>query len=103
MEQKDVITAVFGAAMGLAGILLVFVGFVYSRAETFDTESKRKKYGQVAKVGVIPFLLSLAAAAISLWWMLHPSSGAYMWALGSFSACMGLTALYGVVAFIFYL
>lgn len=103
MEKKDIVIAVFGAAVGLAGILLVFVGFVYSRSETFDLEATRTKYARVAKVGIVPFLLSLASAALCLRWMLYQSATSYNLALCSFYWCMGLTALYGIVAFIFYL
>ena len=103
METKDVVTAIFGAAVGLAGILLVFVGFVSSRAGTFDTERKRKKYENVAKVGIVPFLISLACSALCLSWMAEPSATTFCWVRLTIYASLGLTALYGLVAFVFYL
>jgi hypothetical protein len=103
METKDIAVAIFGAAVGLAGILLVVVGFVYSHAETIDLAQTRAKYRLVAKSGIVPFLVSLLCAAFCLRWMLIPSWVTFCWVRYSFYACLGLTALYGVVAFVFYL
>jgi hypothetical protein len=103
VEQKDIVVAVFGAAVGLAGILLVFVGFVYAHAETIDLANTRKKLKIVAKVGIIPFLVSLLCTSLSLNWMLHSSSGLFCWVCRSFWASIGLTGLYGTIAFLLYL
>jgi hypothetical protein len=103
MEPKEIVPAVFGAAVGLAGILLVFVGFIYSRVESFDLESDRTKFRRIARSALAPFLLSLISAGLCLNWMLHPSWSVYLWARFLFYASMGLTAVYGVVAFLFYL
>jgi hypothetical protein len=73
LETKDTIVAVFGAAVGLAGILLVFVGFVYSRVETFDLADQRDKFRFVAKCGIAPFLVALASATLCLRWMTNQS------------------------------
>lgn len=103
MEPKDIIIAIFGAGVGLAGILLVFVGFVYSHAESQPLEDDRKKYKLIAKIGLVPFLVSLLCASICLSWMFSPSATALCWARYTCYGGMGLTALYGVVAFLFYL
>jgi len=103
MEKKDIVIAVFGAAVGLAGVLLVFVGFVYSHAETITLEIPRKKNKLVAKIGLLPFLVCLVCASFSLTWMLCPTDCKFHWMVWSFYSGMGFTALYGIVAFIFYL
>lgn len=103
METKDIITAVFGAAVSLSGILLVFIGFVYVHAETFDLERLRTRYKLAAKFGMVPFLASLGCATIGLQWMLCPSINLFIWTRNLFYVCLGLTAMYGIVAFIFYL
>jgi hypothetical protein len=103
VETKDIVIAIFGAAVGLAGILLVFVGFIYSHAETIDLADTRQKYKVVAKLGLIPFLISLLSASLCLNWMLSPSPGVFCWVRYSFYGGMGSTALYGIVAFLFYL
>lgn len=103
MEPKDIVTAFFGAAVGLAGILLVFVGFVYSHGETLSLKADRDRFKLVAKIGLIPFLISLGCGWACVRWMLHPSLLALCWARYLVYASMGLTALYGIVAFLFYL
>jgi hypothetical protein len=94
---------VFGAAVGLAGILLVFVGFVYSRVETFDLATERNKFRLVAKCGIAPFLVALVSATLCLHWMINQLSTTEWLAVRLFYVGLALTALYGVVAFLFYL
>jgi hypothetical protein len=103
MEPKDAVIAIFGAAVGLAGILLVFVGFVYSHAESRELKDDRDKFKLVAKVGLFPFLICLGCGFLCLDWMSSPSPGIFCWARYALYGGMGLTALYGVVAFLFYL
>ena len=103
MEAKDIVTAIFGAAVGLAGILLVFVGFVYSHAEAQPLLGDRQKFKRVAKVGLLPFLNCLICAALCLNWMSSQSSTVFWWLQHALYGGLGLTALYGIVAFLFYL
>jgi hypothetical protein len=60
--MRDTVVAVFGASVGLAGLLLVFVGFIYARGESFTDVRRRDSYRRVARIGVVPFLASLACA-----------------------------------------
>jgi hypothetical protein len=103
VEAKDIVTAIFGAAVGLAGILLVFVGFVYSHAESQSLANDRTKFKLVAKVGLLPFLVYLACAFFCMNWMSTQSSTAFWWLQHALYGGLGLTALYGIVAFLFYL
>jgi hypothetical protein len=103
MEAKDIVIAIFGAAVGLAGILLVVVGFVYSHAESQPLEGDRKKFKRVAKVGLLPFVICLFCAFLCVRWMSLASPSLLCWIECSLYVGMGLTALYGVVAFLFYL
>lgn len=103
MEPKDIVTAIFGAAVGLAGILLVFVGFVYSHAESQPLKDDREKFKLVAKLGLLPFLVCLGDAFLCLHWMTSPSPAIFGWTRYALCGGMGLTALYGIVAFLFYL
>jgi hypothetical protein len=103
MEPKDVVVAIFGAAVGLAGILLVVVGFVYSHAESQPLADDRKKFKLIAKIGLLPFLICIACAFLCVNWMSSPSPAVLCWLRYTLYGGMGLTALYGVVAFLFYL
>jgi len=101
--QETVVSSILGASGGLAGILLVFVGFIYTRAEGFEVASRVRKYQAVGKVGLIPFAMALVCSWLCLQWFLSPDPMMYMWAVYSFQACLVLTGLYGIVALLFYI
>ena len=101
--EKDTILAIFGASVGLAGILLVFVGFVFSHAESFQNVGRKKSFQRVAKLGLIPFAISLFAAFLGLGWLQEPTPTIYYLALLSFKVALGSTLLYGVISVIFFL
>ncbi len=101
--ENGTITTLLGSSVGLAGILLVFVGFLYSRAESFERAGTVRKYKWVAKAGIVPFLFALISAWLCLLWIGQPSVDLYNYAMLSFQACLILTGLYGIIAIIFYL
>src|ERR1700722_20619762 len=103
MEKKDIITAVFGAAVSLGGILLIFVGFIYAHSETLDLEKERKKYQFVAKCGMGPFVVCLVCAVFGLHWMLYQSEPCFQAAIYTFWAGIALPGIYGIGAFFLYL
>ena len=100
-EPKDTITAVLGASTALAGLLLVFVGFVYAHGESFKTRTG-DKFKIVAKLGMVPFLISLASVWAGLEW-LTGDQWAYSWCVWSFRATVVITAAYGALTLLFYL
>lgn len=100
-EPKEVMLAVLAASMALAGLLLIFVGFVYAHAETFETK-RRDRYRYIAKAGLLPFMVSLVCAWLSTAW-LTGDEGAYWWSLQCFKGSIALTALYGLVTVLWYL
>jgi len=105
--SKDTIIAVFGAAVGLAGLLLVVSGFVFSQVNTFlpeNTDNETiKKYETAGKLGLIPFLIALSDAGICLWWLLHSSPCLFSTATWGFFLLLLLTAAYGSVLILRYL
>ena len=101
--EREIITSILASSVGLAGVLLIFVGFVYSRVETFERAEKAKKYRLVARVGAIPFLLAVSSAWLCLEWLVGPSACLYNNAVLFFKMCLVLTGLYGTVALAFYL
>jgi hypothetical protein len=97
---RESVLAVLGASVGLAGLLLVFVGFVYGRAETFDTR-RGDIYRYVAKAGLIPFLASLVCAWLCLDAVICDES--FVPSIVAFRVTLIATGLYGVIALLFYL
>ncbi len=101
VEPKDVVIAILGAAVGLAGLLLVFVGFVFSRAEAFTTR-RGDRFRLIAKLGVVPFIASLVCACLCMEWM-DGRFGLYWWCVQSFKLDIALTAAYGTVTLLRFL
>ena len=101
--EKDIIVAILGAGAGLAGVLLVFVGFIYSHSETFSTARVKTKFQLVAKLGLIPFAVSLFSSWMCLRWLETPAALSYSWAVSFFRLGLILTCAYGIVALVFYL
>jgi hypothetical protein len=104
---KDVVIAVLGASVGLAGLLLVFSGFVFAQADGFPKATTDDaiidKYRTVGRFGLAPFLLSLLISALAVIWFLHPSPCLYYASVFGFIALLLGSALYGTVVLGFYL
>jgi hypothetical protein len=101
-EPKDVILGILGASVSLAGLLLVFVGFVYSHAETFGNIVRRDRYRLVSRFGLVPFTGTLICAWLCIDW-LAGDQRLYWLALESFRGGVLLTAVYGLVTLLWYL
>ena|ERR1700719_2222255 len=101
--EKDTILAVFGAAVGLAGIVLVFVGFVSSHGEGFQNNDRKRIFKRVGKAGLVPFAIALVAAFFSLSWLENQNSNSYYLAILTFKLSLVCTLLYGIISVIFFL
>ena len=58
IPHSDLVSTILGGSVALAGLLLVFSGFLYSHAESFPpTTSDRvtDRYKGAAKLGLVPF------------------------------------------------
>jgi hypothetical protein len=106
-NAKDVVIAALGGAVALAGLLLVFSGFVFSQAASFPPETTDDKtirrYELAAKLGVIPFLIALGDAALGFGWLINGATCLYKGSVWGFFLLLALTALYGVWLILFYL
>src|SRR6266853_4852433 len=101
--DKDTVIAYLGASVALAGLLLVFSGYVYSHSESFNVAARKKKYQWIAKAGLIPFAIALLAAWISVNWLENQFPERYHLALILFKMSLISTLLYGIISMIFYL
>jgi hypothetical protein len=59
--ESDLVAAILDADVALAGLLLVLVGFVYTRLEELSSE-RAKRFKNIARLGMLPFGLSLWCA-----------------------------------------
>ena len=61
--EKDAIVAILEGAVSLAGLLLVFVGFVYARGEAMAS-TRGDRFKHLARAGIAPFGISIWCAWI---------------------------------------
>ena len=99
ISWKDIATAAMGTAGAIASILLVFVGFLVVKADSYDTEPQKRRYKIGAKLGLIPFFAHTAIIFASYLWMLNPASERLLqfWSVG-FIVAMVLFVLYAIIA-----
>lgn len=88
--------AVLGGALALAGVLLIFIGFILPKTEAYS-ETKADKFRWIARLGLIPFLAalfcawaSISAVQGSVW------SGMHLW--GVLRLTLVLTAIYAIIS-----
>ncbi len=106
VRAGEVLGAVFGGSLSLAGILLIFVGFLYSQAQSFPSgtaETITNRYKLVAKVGVLPFAIALLDAALAFNGMLHTPAILTTGVVYLCWAELVLLAVYGLASMLFYL
>ena len=105
--SKDVIIAVMGADVALAGLLLVAAGYVYAqvtsfpRATTDDTVISR--YRNLARFVLVPFWLALLDSGSCMWWLLQRSDHLYVGTLIGFGLSLSATGAYGSILILKYL
>jgi hypothetical protein len=71
----DVVSAVFGAAAGLAGLLLVFLGVSIAAFQSYAADVPRAATASFRRAGawiLAAFLLGLGDVATSFAWLLSP-------------------------------
>ena len=96
----DVVPAVFGAAAGLAGLLLVFLGVSISAFQSFGGDAPRRATARFRRAGGLilgAFLLGLVVVAVSFAWLLSPGRALRDAAVVLFAVELAATALAAVV------
>ena len=101
------VTAVLGAAVSLAGLLLVFSGFLFTQAASFPQattdDATINRYRNAARFGVAPMGLCLLLSALALCWLLNPSHAIFRTVWIGFLLLLAVTAGYGAYVLLRYL
>lgn len=95
----DVVPAIFGAAAGLAGLLLVFLGTSISAFQSFGGDAPAAATARFRRAGTWilgAFLLALVNVAVALAWLLTPGRGLRDAAVVLFAVELAATALAAV-------
>lgn len=106
MDKSAVISNLLSGSLALAGLLLVFCGFLFSQAASFPGTTDDEvinKFRNAGKIAVLPFVAALAIAFLCLLWTLDQSETVYLvCVIGSF-VLIGGTAIYGAYSILRYL
>lgn len=103
---KDVAIALLGAAVAVAGLLLVVAGYVFAAVATFPAttdDAVLARYETAAKYALIPFTMALLEAAASLLWLAQRGDCLYTGIVWGFFLLLIATGLYGFVLILRYL
>ena len=95
-----VVPAIFSAAAGLAGLLLVFLGVSMSAFQSFAGDVPAAATAQFRRAGagiLAAFLLGLVVVAVAFAWLLSPQRALRDAAVVLFSVELVATALAAVV------
>ena len=95
-----VVPEIFGAAAGLAGLLLVFLGVSISAFQSYGGDVPPVVTAGWRRAGawiLSAFLLGLATVAVALAWLLSPSRALRDSAVVLFSVELAATALAAIV------
>jgi len=65
LTDRDAILAVLQSGIGLAGLLLIFSGFLFSKAASFSS-TRGDKFRVLAKITLFPVMAALALAWVSV-------------------------------------
>lgn len=100
-DLKDAMSAIIGAGVALAGLLLIFCGFLFAQAALLDQraamESKAyiEGFRATARLGMLPFSAALLLAVLALIYWQAPSERLAQIAIWGFIALSVATAGYG--------
>src|SRR5438132_6653986 len=81
IPPKDIAIAALGASAALAAVLLVFVGFLFARADAVPgdvADSVSAKYRRAAVWGMLPVVICALVIVASFEWLFRPASG-FLW------------------------
>ena len=100
VERKDVILGILGASVALAGLILVFGGFIFAQAASFPSTTDDKiikRYTTAGRLALLPFWTSLVTTLLSMLWLLHQSPCIYGASVFLFIVLVVGTGVYGTV------
>jgi hypothetical protein len=101
-EPKDLILGILGASGTLAGLLLVFGGYLFAQAASFpaaDTDDAIiEKYTKVGRFAVWPFLGFILVTILCVIWLLHAQDCVYWACIAIFLLSVAVAGIYGAVA-----
>lgn len=89
VEHKDVVLALIGVSAVLAGLVLVFLGFIVAALQTYGAETDKSVLSPLrwsAMFVIVTFTLGLLSVGLAAWWLvsLGESRALYDWTVVTF-------------------
>ena len=100
-EPKDLVLGILGASGTLAGLLLIFGGYLFAQASSFppDTDDAViQKYTRVGRFAVWPFLGFIISTVLCVAWLIDAQVCVYWSCIVIFLVSVVITGIYGAVA-----
>ena len=101
MADKDEALAILQAAIAIAGLVLVYSGFLASKGSDAKGDRRGDKFLWLAKFGLIPVIASLFCSGMGVrvlrtghW----GSAWCASWLILAFEIVLALTGLYAIIA-----
>jgi hypothetical protein len=101
MANENIALAILQAAIALAGLMLVYSGFIFSKAASFADVRKQRRFTVLAKWAFVPTVSSIFCAFVGAralmpghWgniWALH-------WLIGVFELVLAISTVYAIIA-----
>ena len=100
------VIGILGASGALAGLILVFGGFIFSQAASFPSTTADEiieRYTKAGRWAIYPLWGFLITTLLSTGWMVYPSNCVYVVCVGVFVLLVIGTGVYGTIMFYKYL
>lgn len=100
-DAKDIAIAVLSGSLGLAALLIVFMGFLLAYAETFPPTTPDRiprRFKSAAKWGLVPTVLAVLEALAAYAWLIWRNEQLlFVWTV-AFAVLAVIFLVYAVVA-----
>jgi hypothetical protein len=101
MADKDEALAILQAAIAMAGLVLVYSGFLLAKGAALSDVRKAKKFRRLSQWGLVPVVSSLFCALMGVRVLLPGCFGSVWasdWILFTFEIILFLTGAYAIIA-----
>jgi hypothetical protein len=86
VPTKEIAEAVLSACAAIASLLLVFIAFLFAKADALPAEAKNtaEKYARYARLGIVPVLSCAVGILTAYFWLFYPSNSSlfHAWSVG---------------------
>ena len=101
VSTKEIAEAVLAASGGIASLLLVFIAFLFAKADALPAASsaRAQQYVRYARIGIVPVLVCAVDMLAAYGWLFYPKCSVlyYVWSIG-FLAVVVLLVAYAILA-----